>query len=205
MASAEAKHETVFDAGTIQARLARVYAQALFAAALRESPEAASDVGDELSDFVRDVVLAESDVGEFLGSPAVGKKAKAAALAPALEGQTSDLLRGLIGVLARNNRLDLLRGIAGAYRHLLDERAGRVPVKVTAAVELSDAQRAAISASLKNILDQEPVLDVRVDPDLLGGLVVQVGDTVIDTSVRTRLQSLRTLMLDKGTSYGAND
>jgi F-type H+-transporting ATPase subunit delta len=198
-------HETVFDAGTIQARLARVYANSLLAAALRESPERPVELGDELTSFVRDVVVAEPEVGEFLSSPAVGKKAKAAALTPALEGQVSDLLRGFVGVLARNNRLDLLRGVAGAYRQLLEERAGRVPVKVTAAVELSDAQRAAIASSLKNVLDQEPVLDVRVDPDLLGGMVVQVGDTVIDTSVRTRLQSLRTLMLDKGTSYGAND
>jgi F-type H+-transporting ATPase subunit delta len=198
-------HETVFDAGTIQARLARTYAQALLAAALRESPEKPVELGDELTSFVRDVVAAEPEVGEFLSSPAVGNKTKAAALTPALEGQVSDLLRGFVGVLARNNRLDLLRGVAGAYRQLLEERAGRVPVKVTAAVELSDAQRAAIASSLKNVLDQEPVLDVRVDPDLLGGMVVQVGDTVIDTSVRTRLQSLRTLMLDKGTSYGAND
>ena len=51
------------------------------------------------------------------------------------------------------------------------------------------------------MLKQQPVLDVRVDPDLLGGMVVQVGDRVIDTSVRTRLQTLRTLLLDKGSSY----
>ena len=51
------------------------------------------------------------------------------------------------------------------------------------------------------MLKQQPVLDVRVDPDLLGGMIVQVGDRVIDTSVRTRLQTLRTLLLDKGSSY----
>ena len=158
-------------------------------------------MGDELTGFVR--AAADSpEVGRFLSSPAVGKKVKAAALAAALKGNASDLLRGLVGVLGQNNRLDLLRGVAAAYRELLNERGGRVRVKVTAAVALSDAQKAALAASLKDILGQDPMLDVRVDPDLLGGLVVQVGDTVIDTSVRSRLQSLRTLLLDGGTSHG---
>jgi F-type H+-transporting ATPase subunit delta len=84
---------------------------------------------------------------------------------------------------------------------LLDERAGRVRVKVSAATKLSDAQRDALAEALSTLLKQQPVLDVRVDPDLLGGMVVQVGDRVIDTSVRTRLQSIRTLLLDKGSSY----
>ena len=118
-----------------------------------------------------------------------------------MPGRASDLVRGLFGVLTKNGRLDLVRGIAAAYRQLLDERAGRVRVKVTAATKLSNSQRDTLAETLANILKQEPVLDVRVDPDLLGGMVVQVGDRVIDTSVRTRLQTLRTLLLDKGSSY----
>jgi F-type H+-transporting ATPase subunit delta len=195
MANVEATHETVLDAGVRQSRLARVYAEALLVAASKESPERAEEAGAELAAFVHDV-SAKPQVGAFLTSPAVGKKKKAAALDPALKGHASELLRGLVGVLAQNNRLDLLGGVSAAYRRLLDERAGRVPVKVTSAVELSDAQKAALAANLKKLLgDQEPVLDVRVNPDLLGGLVVQVGDQVIDTSVRSRLQSLRTLLL----------
>jgi F-type H+-transporting ATPase subunit delta len=199
--AAETTHETVLDAGTTRSRLARVYAEALLASALKQSPETADVTGDELTGFVR-AAAAAPDVAAFLASPAVGKKVKAAALASALKDNASDLLRGLIGVLGQNNRLGLLRNVAAAYRQLLNDRAGRVWVKVTAAVPLSDTQKAALSASLKDILSREPMLDVRVDPDLLGGLVVQVGDTVIDTSVRSRLQSLRTLLLDGGTSHG---
>src|SRR6266545_4922802 len=176
MANAEATHETVLDVGTTQSRLARVYAEALLTAALKESPQAAESIGDELVAFVRELE-SHGDVAAFLASPAVGKKAKAAALEPALKGHASELLRGLVGVLAQNNRLGLLRNIAAAFRRLLEERAGRVRVKVTAAVSLSDAQKAALTANLKKLLgNQEPILDVRVDPDLLGGLVVQVGD-----------------------------
>jgi F-type H+-transporting ATPase subunit delta len=194
MAKAEVKHETVLDAGSTQSRLARVYAEALLASAAKQSLSA-EDVAGELNDFVR-ALGKDADVAAFLASPAVGKKAKAAVLGPALKDHASDLLRGLVGVLAQNNRLDLLRSVAAAFGQLLDERSGRVRVKVTAAVALSDAQKAALTKNLTGILgDREPVLDVRIDPDLLGGLVVQVGDSVIDTSVRSRLQSLRSLLL----------
>lgn len=196
MTNDAAKQETVFDAGTIQARLAHVYAEAYLASALKDSPQRAVEVGTEFKEFVH-AVSESSDVAEFLNSPAIGKKAKAAALAPALKGKSSDLLRGLVGVLIQNNRLDLLRNIDAAYQKLLDERAGRVPVKVTAAIALSDDERAKLVTNLKNLLRQEPVLDVRVDPELLGGLVVQVGDSVIDTSVRSRLQSIRALLQEQ--------
>lgn len=199
--AAEAKHETVLDAGTARARLARVYAQALLDSALKVSPTAPNAVGDELTALATELA-ANPAIARFLNSAAVGKKAKAAALAAALEGRASDLLRGFVGVLAANNRLDLLRGVEAAYRRILDERAGRVPVKVTTAVPLADAQMAELTDTLKAALRREPVLSARVDPDILGGMVVQVGDSVVDTSVRTRLQSLRTLLLEKGTSHG---
>ncbi len=202
MANVEVKHETVLDAGTAKSRLARIYAESLLAAALKDSPDAAEAVSAELTEFVRAAVTDNPEIGAFLASPVIGKKARTAALASALNGRASDLLRGLVGVLAKNNRLELLRGVAAAYRTLMDERIGHVPVKVTAAQPLTDEQRAKLTANLKALLKQEPVLDVRVDPDLLGGLVIQVGDSVIDTSVRSRLQSLRTLLLDKGGSHG---
>jgi F-type H+-transporting ATPase subunit delta len=195
MANAEATHETVLDAGTTRSRLARVYAEALLTSAAKQGPDAGDAVGQELTAFVQ-ALGASGGVANFLASPAVSKRAKSAALAPALKDNASDLLRGLVGVLAQNNRLDLLRGIAAAVRQLLDDRAGRVRVKVTAAVPLTDAQRTDLTANVKSVLgNREPVLDVRVDPDLLGGLVVQVGDQVIDTSVRSRIQSLRSLLL----------
>jgi F-type H+-transporting ATPase subunit delta len=195
-------HDTVLEAGSVRARLAKVYAEALLAAALNQGgPPAADAAGAELSAFVADVLDRDAVVSGFLASPAVGKKTKAAALDAALPGQASELLRGLLAVLARNGRLDLVRGVAASYRQLLDDRAGRVRVKVASATELTDEQRAALTAHLAGMLKQEPVLDVRVDPDLLGGMVVQVGDRVFDTSVRTRLSTLRTLLLDKGSSY----
>jgi F-type H+-transporting ATPase subunit delta len=189
-----AKHDTVLDAGSVKARLAKVYAEALLAAAGRQN--AVDATGEELSQFVSEVLDPTPEVEAFLGSPVIGKKAKSATLENALPGRTSEIIRGLFTVLTRNGRLDLLRGVAAAYRQLLDARAGRVPVKITSAVELSETQKAALTGTLTEILKQEPILKVRVDPDLLGGLVVQVGDRVIDTSIRTRLQTLRTRLLE---------
>jgi F-type H+-transporting ATPase subunit delta len=199
MASAEKLHDTVLEAGSTRSRLARVYAEALLAAA--EKQNAVESTGEELANFVADVYDKDRAAELFLSSPAVGKKTKGEVLHAALAGRASDLVRGLFAVLTKNNRLDLVRGIAAAYRMILDERAGRVRVKVSTATKLTNDQRDALAETLSNILKQQPVLDIRVDPDLLGGMVVQVGDRVIDTSVRTRLHTIRTLLLDKGSSY----
>jgi F-type H+-transporting ATPase subunit delta len=194
MANVEAKHETVFDAGTAQARLARVYAESLMQAALHVSEQAALDVGEEMRKL-RLGLIEHPEVAEFLSSPALGKNGKLTFIEEALTGNASHLLRGLVHALWQNNRLRLLRNVVAAYLRLLDERAGRVPVTVTSAIPLSEAEHERLVATLRQALGREPIVTARVDPDLLGGLLVKVGDTVIDTSVRSRLQSLRTLLL----------
>ena len=91
MANAETTHDTALDAGTTRSRLARVYAESLLAAALKQSPETADATGDELTGFVR-AAAGRPEVGAFLASPAVGKKVKAAALAAALKDEQIDLV-----------------------------------------------------------------------------------------------------------------
>ena len=123
-------------------------------------------------------------------------------LAAGFEGGASPLFRKFLGVLNENGRLDLLPAIDAAYQKLRDTAAGRVRVKVTAAAYLADNQVAELKSILKDTLNADPVLDIWIDPDLLGGLVVQVGDKVYDTSVRTRLANLRTHLMASGT-HGA--
>lgn len=187
-------HDHVLQAGSVKSRLAKVYAESLLAVASQR--QAVEAVGNELDALVRDVLAAAPEVEAFLASPIVGRKAKAAALEAALPGRVSDLLRGFLGTLARNSRLDLIRGIAAAYHHLLVERSGQVPVKVTSAMELTDLQRAALTHTLTDIMKGQPVLTVRIDPELIGGLIVQIGDRVIDTSVRTRLRSIKGRLME---------
>ena len=121
MVNAE-KHETVLDVGSIQARLAKVYAEALLAAAARQ--DAVESAGDDLDAFVRDVLDANPGVAEFLGSPAVGRKAKESALDAALTGQAPDLIRGLFAVLTEHGMATMQRvaphHVASVRRHFID-------------------------------------------------------------------------------------
>jgi F-type H+-transporting ATPase subunit delta len=180
-------------------RLARVYAEALMAAA--EDAGQVDDVGGELEAVVRGVLDADPGVEAFLASPAVGRQAKTEALGRAFGDRASPLVRNLLGVLNKNGRLGLVRTVAAAYRDLLDQRAGRVRVRVATAVPLTDEQRDRLTNALAARLDKTPVLSATVDPELLGGLVVRVGDQVFDTSVRTRLETLRAQLLEQGSSY----
>ncbi len=191
------EHESVLTGNVRQARIARVYAESLYALAARDNR--AEAVGDEMEAVIRDVLDRNRRFGAFFVSPALGRRARGPLLAAAFEGKVSPLLMNFIGVLNQNNRLDLFRAVAAAYRELLDQRAGRVRVQVRSAVPLGDAEREQLRSTLAASLHKEPVLSVRVDPDLIGGLVVQVGDKVFDSSVRSRLDALRTQLLARGT------
>jgi F-type H+-transporting ATPase subunit delta len=190
------EHENVLTANVRQARIARVYVESLLPAAERGGdPEG---LGDELDSLVREVIGGHPDVAAFFNSPALTRRARGPVLAAALKEAASPLLRKFVGVLNQNNRLDLLPAIAAAYREALDERAGRVRVRVRSAAPLGDAERDELRRALAAALGKEPHLSVRVEPELLGGLMIQVGDRVYDSTVRSRLESLRTQLLARG-------
>lgn len=194
---ADTTHATVLEATGTSARIARVYAEALAAAA----GDHADATGDDLASLVTDILDANPRIEVFFANAAVTKAAKAEVIATAF-GAAPELLRGFVGVLNQNNRLGLLRAIHAAYQKIRDERAGRVRVKVTSAVPLSDTQLGRLRDTLAASLKADPVIDARANPDVLGGLVVQVGDRVYDSSVRTRLETLRTHLMASG-SYGS--
>jgi F-type H+-transporting ATPase subunit delta len=190
------EQETVLTANIRQARIARVYVESLLPVATRAGQ--AEDLGDELDVLVRDVLGRHANVAAFFNSPALTRRAREPILAAAMKDTASPLLRKFVGVLNQNNRLDLLPAIAAAYREALDERAGRVRVWVRSAAPLGDAEREELRRALTASLGKEPILAVRVDPELLGGLMIQVGDRVYDSTVRSRLDALRTQLLARG-------
>ncbi|MFO0804848.1 MAG: F0F1 ATP synthase subunit delta [Gemmataceae bacterium] len=190
-------HESVLTANVRQARIARVYAESLAAVAARQGQLEA--VGEELNRFVAEV-LKHPKVGAFFKSVAITRKVRTPILDAALANNASPLVANFIRVLNQNNRLELIETIAAAYRELMDTRAGRVRVVVKSAVPLTDDQQAGLKKTLAESLNKEPVLNLRVDPELLGGLVVQVGDKIYDTSVRSRLESLRNQLSSRGSN-----
>jgi len=192
------EHEHVLTVNVRQARIARVYTEALIAVADRE--QQVEEVGAELTAFVANVLAKDPKVEAFFTSPAITRKVREPILKAATTGNVAPLVAQFLHVLNRNNRLDLLPAIAAAYRDLLDKRAGRVRVLVRSAVALSADQQADIRKTLSETLHREPILDLRTDPDLLGGLVVQIGDKVYDTSVRSRLEALRNQLTSRGSN-----
>jgi F-type H+-transporting ATPase subunit delta len=190
-------HETVLDAGS--RRVARVYAEALLDAAQKRGET--ERVLEEFASLFEDLFRADPQFEAFLASGAISRKPKAAVIHRAFDGRASDTFLNFLLVLNDHQRLDLLRGIHEVVKELHDERTGRMRVVVTSAVPLPDDQRERLMGELRQKYKKEPVLATRVDPSLLGGIVVRVGDWLYDASVRTRLENIRKQLIERG-SHG---
>jgi len=172
--------------------LAGVYAEALLAAAPANA--VAEDVAVELESLAR--LLDEwPEAARLLTVATIGKKQRCELVERVFAGRTSEPLAGLLAVLARNGRLELVGAIARRFRKLLHRRQGRVEVTVTTAFELDEPTRQAVAEMIEQMIRAEPLLTTRVDPDLLGGATVRVGDRVYDASIATSLSRLSRSML----------
>ena len=183
---------TVFDDAT--QHVAHVYARALLNAAQKEGKT--EEIVEDLDALVREVLPRDPYLEAFLTSRAVGRERKAQALRAAFHGRASDLFLNFLLVLNEHDRLEALRAIAAAVRELYEQQAGLVHVQVRSAVPLADDQRDRLRQELKARFGREPVLETRVDPDLLGGLTVQVGDVLYDASIRSRLERIRNHLIE---------
>jgi F-type H+-transporting ATPase subunit delta len=186
------------DAHATMGRIPRTYAEALLSAAAAQGK--IIDVAMDYRDFVYDLLPNTPGLESYLGSPATSRKLKDDFIVRMLDGQATQLFVDFLRVLNQKDRLGMLRLIGIAYRTLLEERANRVRILVEVATSLSDEQQQAIKETLAAALGKTPVLVVRVRPELIGGLVIHVGDKVFDTTVRTKLQTLRNQLLARGSN-----
>jgi F-type H+-transporting ATPase subunit delta len=175
--------------------IARVYAEALLNAADKKGE--ADAVREQFESLVRDVLDADPLVGAFFASPAVPSPVKAEAIRKACEGRASELFTNFLLVLNDHDRLELLRPTLAALQELYDERRRRLRVLVRSAVALADDQRERIRQGVQTAFQMEPVLDVQVDPELLGGVLVKIGDWLYDGTVRARLQAIRNHLIER--------
>ncbi len=187
-------HATVFDDAT--RHIARIYAEALLDAA--DKRQQTAEVLEQLEELVRDVLNRDSAFAVFLASAVVCREHKREALRRAFEGKVNEVLYNFLLVLNDHDRLDVIREVAITLRDIYEHRAGRIHVEVRAAVPLADEQRERLRHELRTKFGREPILSLRVDPDLLGGLVVRVDDWVYDGSVRARLERIRNQLIEKG-------
>ena len=167
--------------------VARLYARAMLTVAAEQ--DAAGSFSEELSDVVS-LAARDEDFDRFLNSPVLDTDSRRESLEKALRGRASDLLVDSLQVVNSKGRLALLEQILVAYQQEHRTLLGQIEVKVSTAVELSDSQREQIRERASAYTGKEAFLVEQVDPDLLGGLVVQVGGEKVDVSVRRDLQLL---------------
>jgi len=176
-------------------RIARVYAEALLNAA--EKRGQVEGVLDDLEALVRDVFQREPQLEAILASGAIGRGHKRRLIERAFAGRADDVFITFLLVLNEHERLDLVRPILVAARALRDERAQKVRVEVQSAVPLPDDQRERLRQQLQARLRKQPILETRIDPDLIAGVVVRVGDWVYDASVRTQFSKIRNQLIER--------
>ncbi|HRO01890.1 MAG TPA: F0F1 ATP synthase subunit delta [Nitrobacter sp.] len=172
------------------------YATALFE--LAREDKSIDAVKADLDKF--DAMLAESpELVRLVRSPVFSADTPSKALAAVLSkagigGTTANFLK----VLAANRRLFAVADVIRAFRALVAKFKGEATAEVTVAEKLNDKNLDALKAALKSVTGKDITLNVKVDPSIIGGLVVKLGSRMVDTSLRTKLNSIKHAMKEAG-------
>lgn len=173
--------------------VARNYAETLFVLAEQAK---AIEPWAQLIDAVAEGVRLSPAANAVLMSPRVTKAAKAKLIAAALPKAPAEFVRFLQAVVKRG-RQGLLRDIADEYLKLVDIKMDRVRARVVLARKADEAEQKAIAAALSKALGKTAIATYGVDPELLGGASIRVGDRVFDGTVKRRMQTLRRVLLNR--------
>jgi F-type H+-transporting ATPase subunit delta len=172
------------------------YATALFELALDE--KAVDGVRAELEKF-QALLDANPDLNRLVRSPAFTGEEQARALGAVLEqAGIGGLTAKFLQLVASNRRLFAVRDMIKAYRALVARHKGEVSAEVTVAEELSDKHRDALAAALKSVTGKEVDLAIKVEPAIIGGLIVKLGSRLVDSSLRTKLNAIKHAMKEAG-------
>lgn len=172
--------------------LAGRYAKALFA--LADEAKQLDAVADDLRSLAR-MIGGSADLTRLIRSPVLSRADQGKALAAVLDkAGIGDLTRRFAGVVAANRRLFVLPDMIKAFLAELASRRGEATAEVVSAKELTEQQKQALLDSLRRAVGTAVAVEARVDPGLLGGLVVKIGSRMVDSSLRTKLQQLRLAM-----------
>ena len=169
-------------------RIARVYAEAIIEAA--DAKRCREEVLAELETLVRDVLPRVPRALAVFESPRVSVEQKDALIDRIAAGRMQPTTVHALPVLARPGRLGIVADVTAAARRLAEEMAGRRQATFTTAVPLSEDQRRKLVADVEQAVGASLAASFAVDPDLIGGLIVRIGDTVYDQSIATGLAKL---------------
>lgn len=174
--------------------VAKVYSDAYLEAAGAEGVQGALE---ELNSFVSDVLAANPEFDHMLRTQELNVDAKLQLIDRVVIPRATPLFGNFLRVVAHHDRLELIPLIADLAVRESERRSGQRRVQVTSASELSSESLEAIRNSLATALQTQPILETRVDPSLLGGLTIRVGDTVYDGSLKTQVKQLRARLRER--------
>ena len=181
-----------FDLG--RQRIGTVYAKALLSAA--DEAGQTDAVLEEFGSLIHDVINQREDLRHAICGGILSEEQRIEVLDKAFGGKMTPVLLTFLKVVTQHERQDCLREIYNATVKLNNERRGIVEITATTATELPEEMAANLTATLQSKLGREVVLKSEVDPDVIGGLILHVGDTVFDGSVANRLKQLRQKALE---------
>jgi F-type H+-transporting ATPase subunit delta len=176
----------------IQASLSGRYALALFE--LARDTKQLDSVAESLG-ALKSALKESADFRDLTTSPVIGRDAATKTVAALAASMKLDTLTGnFLGVLAQGRRLNQLPAVIRAFETLLSNHKGESRAEVVSAHPLGKAQVTALQKSLRARVGRDVAVDLSVDPSILGGLVVKIGSQMIDSSIRTRLNTLAQAM-----------
>lgn len=152
---------------------------------------------EELESLVVDVLDRFPELDEMLAGAMLVHKERSAKIDEIFGGQASPIMLSFLKVLSAHDRLDCIRHILEEAKHQINEMQNRVEAMVRAAIPLADHDRQNIKSRLEQLLGKQVEISEEVDSDLIGGVLIQVGDTVFDGSVRYQLDRMKEKLIDR--------
>jgi F-type H+-transporting ATPase subunit delta len=167
--------------------LAQVYGRSLFQVALEQGKP--DELREQIGQFA-DALDQNRELAVFFFSPYFSTAEKQDALGRVLVG-ADEILLNFLALLIENHRMPVIFRIRQQYERLWEEENRLLPVEITSAIELDQATTESLGRTIGERAGRKVTLAARVDPDILGGIVVRVGNSILDASIRNRLEQLR--------------
>jgi F-type H+-transporting ATPase subunit delta len=168
------------------ATIARPYAEALFQVAIKDDLKQSTEQLDAIAG-----VAADAQMRQFADNPKTGTQQVFDVITGVVKAPLSDSIKNLLRTVIENGRLAALPEVAQQFHALVNSRSGVSDAKVFSAFPIDAAQLAAVVGSLEKRFGRKLNASVQVEPELIGGIRVVVGDEVLDTSVKARLEQMK--------------
>jgi F-type H+-transporting ATPase subunit delta len=167
--------------------LARVYGRSLFEVAL--SHGRLDEIREQLGQ-IADALKENRDLAVFFFSPYFSSAEKQQSLDGLLDG-ADEILVNFLKLLIENHRMPVIFRVRAEYERLWDRENKTLPVQITSAIALDEQTTESLGRTIGERAGRKVALSARVDPDILGGIIVRVGNSILDASIRNRLEQLR--------------